>query len=48
MATKTVRRRGGSCTAAESFVDSVKTELIRVRVSRTRMQLDLVIVEHVG
>jgi transposase InsO family protein len=34
--------------AAESFVDSFKTELIRDRVWRTRTQLELAIVEYVG
>ncbi len=33
---------------AESFVDSFKTELIRDRVWRTRLQLELVIVEYVA
>jgi putative transposase len=33
---------------AESFVDSIKTELIRDRVWRTRTQLELAIVEWVG
>lgn len=33
---------------AESFVDSFKTELIADRVWRTRSQLELAIVEHVG
>jgi transposase InsO family protein len=33
---------------AESFVDSFKTELIADRVSRTRSQLELAIVEYVG
>jgi putative transposase len=33
---------------AESFVDSFKTELIAVRVWRTRSQLELAIVEYVG
>ena len=34
--------------AAESFVDSFKTELIRDRVSRTRTQLELAVVEYVA
>ena len=34
--------------AAESFVDTFKTELIRDRVWRTRTQLELAIVEYVG
>ena len=34
--------------AAESFVDSFKTELIRDRVWRTRSQLELAIVEYVA
>ncbi len=33
---------------AESFVDSLKTELIADRVWRTRTQLELAIVEYVG
>jgi len=33
---------------AESFVDSLKTELIRDRVWRTRSQLELAIVEYVS
>jgi putative transposase len=33
---------------AESFVDTLKTELIRDRVWRTRSQLELAIVEWVG
>ncbi len=33
---------------AEGFVDSFKTELITDRVWRTRMQLELAIVEYVG
>src|SRR5207237_8398480 len=33
---------------AESFVDSFKTELIRDRVWRTRSQLELAVVEHIG
>src|SRR5215208_4310376 len=33
---------------AESFVDSVKTELIADRVWRTRTQLELAIIEYVG
>ena len=33
---------------AESFIDSFKTELIADRVWRTRMQLELAIVEYVG
>ena len=33
---------------AESFVDSFKTELIIDRVSRTRSQLELVIVEYIS
>ena len=34
--------------AAESFVDSFKTELIRDRVWRTRSQLELAVVEYVA
>src|SRR6266436_1582773 len=34
--------------AAESFVDSFKTELIRDRVWRTRTQLELAVVEYVA
>jgi putative transposase len=34
--------------AAESFVDSFKTELIRDRVWRTRIQLELAVVEYVA
>ena len=34
--------------AAESFVDSFKTELIRDRVWRTRSQLKLSVVEYVA
>jgi putative transposase len=34
--------------AAESFVDSFKTELIRDRVWRSRTQLELVVVEYVA
>jgi putative transposase len=47
-------RRGGSVgdaydnAMAESFVDSFKTELIADRVWRTRMQLELAIVEYVS
>jgi putative transposase len=33
---------------AESFVDTIKTELIRDRVWRTRDQLELAIVEYLG
>lgn len=33
---------------AESFVDSFKTELISDRVSKTRTQLELAVVEWVG
>jgi transposase InsO family protein len=33
---------------AESFVDTLKTELIRDRVWRTRSQLELAIVEYLG
>ena len=33
---------------AESFVDSLKTELIRDRVWRTRSQLELAVAEYVG
>jgi putative transposase len=33
---------------AESFVDTIKTELIRDRVWRTRSQLELAIVEYLG
>jgi putative transposase len=33
---------------AESFVDTLKTELIRDRVWRTRDQLELAIVEYLG
>jgi putative transposase len=33
---------------AESFVDSFKTELISDRVWRTRSQLELAVVEHIG
>ena len=33
---------------AESFVDSFKTELIADRVWRTRIQLELAVVEYVG
>jgi putative transposase len=34
--------------AAESFVDSFKTELIRDRVWRSRSQLELAVVEYVA
>jgi len=34
--------------AAENFVDSFKTELIRDRVWRTRIQLELAVVEYVA
>jgi putative transposase len=33
---------------AESFVDSFKIELIADRVSRTRSQLELAVVEYIG
>jgi putative transposase len=33
---------------AESFVDTIKTELIRDRVWQTRSQLELAIVEYLG
>ena len=33
---------------AESFVDSFKTELIRLRVWRSRSQLELAVVEYIG
>ena len=33
---------------AESFVDTLKTELVRDRVWRTRSQLELAIVEYLG
>ena len=33
---------------AESFVDTIKTELIADRVWRTRSQLELAIVEYLG
>lgn len=33
---------------AESFIDSFKTELIRDRVWRSRSQLELAVVEHIG
>ena len=41
---------GDACdnAAAESFVDSFKTELIRDRVWRTRTQLELAVVEYVA